>query len=74
MSGVLEPAGAQLTVDGTIFCVNGELTCDSVAVQNGAMAEFICAWALKPRDTAAFPASIARANSSVEFRPNCARA
>ena len=38
------PDGAQLTVDGTIFCVNGELTCDSVAVQNGAMAEFICAW------------------------------
>lgn len=38
------PEGAQLTVDGTIFCVNGELTCDSVAVQNGAMAEFICAW------------------------------
>lgn len=38
------PEGAQLTVDGTIFCVNGDLTCDSVAVQNGAMAEFICAW------------------------------
>ena len=38
------PGGAQLTVDGTIFCVNGELTCDSVSVQNGAMAEFICAW------------------------------
>ena len=40
----------------------------------GRAAEFICPWALKPRETAAFPASMARANSSVELRPNCARA
>ena len=38
------PDGAQITVDGAILCVNGDLVCDSVTVQNGGMAEFLCSW------------------------------
>ena len=38
------PVGAQITVDGTILCVNGDLVCDGVTVQNGGMAELICYW------------------------------
>ena len=42
--GLIMPEGAQITVDGTIFCVNGELVCDNLTVQNGGMAELTCSW------------------------------
>ena len=41
---LIMPAGAQITVDGTVFCVNGELVCDGVTVRNGAMTELLCTW------------------------------
>ena len=38
------PEGATLTVDGTIFVVNGSLSCDAMELKNGAMAEVIGWW------------------------------
>lgn len=43
-SSIVIPEGEAVTVDGSIFVVNGQLTCDAIDVANGGMLEVIGEW------------------------------
>lgn len=43
-SSIVIPEGEAVTVDGSIFVVNGRLTCDAIDVANGGMLEVIGEW------------------------------
>lgn len=43
-SSIVIPEGETVTVDGSIFVVNGRLTCDAIDVANGGMLEVIGEW------------------------------
>lgn len=43
-SSIVIPEGEAVTVDGSIFVVNGQLSCDAIDVANGGMLEVIGEW------------------------------